>query len=221
MSFNRPNYDICAYKQTLAESIGPGDYQINRPAVSCEPCYPNDPHIRLQRNGASISRSTPMVDIDSELIGIGRRYSRCPENKYLPSCNENQSCGANSGIGGNTCNSSVCIDYNLVHFGDCFTPVEDTRLSNPPCTLKETGWNRWEWLPRDPQERVLIPFDSLVDTVQVAKDNHRPCVPNPLDQHAVYPDAKDKPIKHTIVRTCAAPVGPPSVQWKPANEMTH
>jgi hypothetical protein len=219
MSFNRPAYDICSYKQTLAESVGPGDYQTNRPVVNCKPCFPNDPNIRLQRSGASISRTTPMVDIDSEMIGIGRRYSRCPENKYLPNCNDNQSCGANSGIGGNKCNSSVCIDYNLVNFADCFTPIESTRLSNPPYTLKETGWNRWEWLPRDPQERVLLPFDSLVNTVQVSKDNHRPCVPNPLDQFSVYPENNHKPIKHTIVRTCTAPTGPPSVQWKPANEL--
>lgn len=218
MSFNRPSYDTCAYKQTLSESIGPGDYQINRPVVSCQPCYPNDPHIRIQKMGPSVSRTTPMIDIDSEMIGIGRKYSRCPEAKYLPSCDANQSCGANVGLNGK-CNSSVCIDYNLVHFGDCFTPVEDTRLSNPPCNLKETGWNRWEWLPNNPQERIEIPFDWNVDTAIVTKDNHRPCIPKPLDQYSVYPENNNLPIKHTIIRTCAAPTGPPSVQWKRASDM--
>ena len=214
MSFNRPSYDICSYKQTLAESIGPGDYQMNRPPVSCQPCYPNDPHIRLQRMGDSVSATSSMIDIDSELSGIGRKYSRSPSKKYLPSCDANQSCGANVGIGSNDCNSAVCIDYNLVHFGDCFTPVEDTRLSNPPCTLRGTGWNRWEWLPRNPQERVETPFDWNIDSVQVAKDNHRPCIPKPVDQFGVYPEANEKPIKHNIIRTCSVPVGPPSVQWK-------
>ena len=34
MSFNRLNYDTCEYKQTLAQSIGPGHYQINTPPIS-------------------------------------------------------------------------------------------------------------------------------------------------------------------------------------------
>lgn len=219
MSFNRPSYDICSYKQTLAESIGPGDYQINKPVVSCNPCFPNDPHIRAQRIGASISKSTAMIDIDSELSGIGRKYSRCPENRYLPTCDSSQSCGANTGIGGNKCNSKICIDYDLIHFGDCFTPTEDTRLSNPPCTLRGTGWNRWEWLPANPQERVTIPFDFNIDTVQVAKDNHRPCIPRPLNQFSVHPENNNLPIKHTVVRTCGVPLGPPSVHWKPVSDM--
>lgn len=220
MSFNRPTYDTCSYKQTLAESVGPGDYQINRPVVSCMPCLPNDPYLRLQRQGVSVSQNTPLIDVDSELIGIGRNYSRCPEKKYIPQCNANAGCGAN-GIGSNVKNSAIKMDYNLVHFGDCFTATEDTRLSNPPCTLREIGFNRWEWLPSNPQERVEVPFDWHIDTAQMSKDNHRPCIAKPLDQWSVYPEANDKPIQHTIIKTCAVPSGPPGVQWKPASEIAN
>lgn len=218
MSFNRPSYDTCAYKQTLAESVGPGEYYLNTPSIGCNPCFPNDPHIRLQRTGVSVSSSTPWVDVDTSMLGIDRKYSRCPEKKYLPTCNANQSCGANSGIGPNKPNTDVPVDYNLIHFADCFTPVEDTRLSNPPATLRETGWNRWEWLPNNPQEKILVPFDYQVNTKIVAKDNHRPCIPRPLDQYSVYPEKNDIPIKHTIVKTCAVPIDPPSVQWKNVRE---
>ena len=34
----------------------------------------------------------------------------------------------------------------LISFDNCFKGSEDTRLSNPPCNLRGTGWNRWEWL---------------------------------------------------------------------------
>ena len=87
MSFNRLNYDTCEYKQTLAQSIGPGHYQINTPPISCEPCYPYSPSVRLQRSGGSVDTSQYMIDIDSELMNITRPLSNCPSKKYLPKAN--------------------------------------------------------------------------------------------------------------------------------------
>ena len=66
MSSNRLNSDTCQYRQVLAESTGPGQYQINRPNISCEPCYPANPAVRLQHSGASIDNSKYMIDVDSE-----------------------------------------------------------------------------------------------------------------------------------------------------------
>ena len=219
MSFNRLAYDTCSYKQVLAESISPGVYQINKPPVSCEPCYPDDPRIRLQSRGASVSETTSLIDVDSEMLGITRKNSRCPENKYLSHSQASHNCGAQTGSVGKECNGSVCLDYNPIHFGNCFKPVEDTRLSNPPCTLRGTGWNRWEWLCQDPQERVEIPFDYQIHSRTVVKDNHRPCIPNPLDQYSSWPVPDNKPICENIVRTCGVPTGPPSVQWRSADEI--
>jgi len=219
MSFNRLPYDTCAYKQVLAETIGPGVYQINRPPVSCEPCFPDDPQIRLQSRGASVSKTTSLIDIDSEMLGITRKNSRCPENKYLSDGQASHNCGAQTGVGATKCNSSVCLDYNPIHFKNCFSHVEDTRLSNPPCTLRGTGWNRWEWLCQNPQERVTIPFDYQISSRTVVKDNHRPCIPNPLNQYNSWPTPTNKPICENIVRTCGVPTDPPSVQWRSAEEI--
>ena len=33
MSFNRLNYDMCQYKQTLFESTGPGNYLLGTPPI--------------------------------------------------------------------------------------------------------------------------------------------------------------------------------------------
>ena len=59
-----------------------------------------------------------------------------------------------------------------------------------------------------------IPFDFQVDSVIVAKDNHRPWVPNPLDQRSALPTPTNKPYCETIVPVCMVPTDPPSVHWQ-------
>jgi hypothetical protein len=217
MSFNRNVYDMCSYKYQLAESAGSGIYQLTRPNNVCAPCLPNDPRIIAQSQGVSISKNTSLIDIDSELIGIGRNLSDCPERKYMPNQNSSFHCGAQTGNVRNGCSKTdkLCIDNTQVlNFGDCFTPTEDTRLSNPPSTLRGTGWNRWEWLNADPQDRVTEPFDFQINTKILSKDNHRPCIPRPLGQKLVYPTPNNAPICETIVPVCHAPTMPPSVSWQ-------
>lgn len=217
MSFNRLTYDTCSYNQVLLETTGPGIYQIGTPQNVCKPCHPSDPYIRLQGMGASVSRNTPLIDVDSELLGIVRNNSRCPERKYLPNCGIPVQGNANAGkCAACQKNSKLCVDHEktALEFKNCFTNTEDTRLSNPPCTLRSTGWNRWEWLPLNPQDRVEMPFDFEIDSRRLAKDNHRPCVPKPLDQTLVYPHADSKPICDNISSFCSVPTSPPSVHWQ-------
>ena len=152
MSFNRLPYDICSYKHELAESVGEGMYRLGTPPNACEPCHAADPRIKLQSQGVSISRNTALIDIDSELLGITRNLSSCPDKKYAPTADNSFHCGAKQWemllevV-------KILLNYvdnkDMIHFSDCFTPSEDTRLSNPPCTLRGTGWNRWEWLCRN------------------------------------------------------------------------
>lgn len=216
MSFNRLPYDKCAYKQHLYETIGPGVYMLGTPANTCTPCHSSDPYIRLQSQGASLSRHN-LIDVDSELIGINRNNSRCPTQKYIPACGADGMCGANIG-GGVRCQKSakMCIEHskNPIRFDNCFEPTENTKLSNPPCTLRGTGWNRWEWLPLNPQDKVEIPFDFQINSKIVAKDNHRPCIPKPLNQYATHPTPTGEPIVHKIERVCPVPLGPPSTNWQ-------
>ncbi len=215
MSFTRPSQDTCSYRHELAQTIGPGEYQLAKP-YPCNPCFVSDPHIRMQRFGASLSKNTSMIDIDSEMLGITRKFSKCPELKYIPKCKTDQYGGATPGGYITKNNSAVDVDCTLMHFPDqnCFEPVEDTRLSNPPATLRCTGINRWEWLCRNPQERVLMPFDNNINYRLVVKDNHRPCIPNPLDQTIGLPKPSNDPLCTSMtVPTCATPMGPPAVHW--------
>ena len=93
-----------------------------------------------------------MIDTDSELLNIMRMY--LSKKKFNPEFNN----------AGNIQNPS-----DMLHLTECENlTTEDTRLSNPPNTLRGTGWNRWEWLCQDPQERVLVPFDYEISTATTA-----------------------------------------------------
>ena len=206
MSFNKLRYDNCSYKHVLSESVGPGEYQLGTPPISCDPCFPKDPAYRLQRQGASVSGQQKMIDVDSELMNITRLASNCPNKKYLP---KESTCG------------KICEGDVLHHYSDCDMPTaEETRTSNPACNLRGTGWNRWEWLCMDPQERVLMPFDNMVSNRIIVKDNHRPCVPNPISAEPSLPKPSNKPIITNIVRTCGVPTDPPSVHWRSSEQIS-
>lgn len=211
MSFNRLNYDTDTYRQELNQSIGPGAYAINPPPVSCTPCYPYPSTIRLQHTGASVQKDIFMIDVDSELQGLFRKSSKDPSKQYVPccdgaTCSTGEPCG--QGVSGSCKSKEVPLkrgerfgDQNLVHWKDCMVPAVNTRLEDPPCTLRGTGWNRWENLCLNPQERVEVPFDWNISNRLVVKDNHRPLIPNPISQKAALPPGGDLPCEETL-KTC-------------------
>lgn len=176
MSFTRLYSDSCAYKHQLNESIGPGEYMLDRNNI-CEPCFVPSPFVNVQRAGAAVC-SRNLIDVDSELLGITRRASDCPGKKYLPQ--EKPFC-------------------NAMPLKDCnFLDSEPTKLSNPPCTLRSRGWNRWEWLCKNPQDNIDIPFDRNINNRLIVKDNHRPCLPKPIDQSQALPRPGAKMEKHVF-----------------------
>lgn len=191
MSLNRLNYDTCSYKQVLTESIGPGDYQLTTPGIDCEDCFNTDPQIILQRSGSSVSNKQSMIDIDSELMNITRKNSNCSKDSFIPKFNKN---------------GDIDNSIEIKDFKQCDMPMtENTRLSNPSCNLRGTGWNRWEWLCQDPQEQINIPFDYNISNRLVVKDNHRPVIPIPMDQTSALPIQNNEPIKININKAPAVP----------------
>lgn len=156
------NYDDCTYKHNLKQSVSVGDYMINQPRVECVACFEPSPSIALNKTGVNVCADKPLIDVDSELKLINRHATNCPTGMFLPS------------------EQPFCSTKSLL---DCRSlPNEETRLSNPPCTLRSSGWNRWEWLCQNPQEKALVPFDYMISNRIVVKDNHRPCIPSPIDQ---------------------------------------
>ena len=192
MSFNRLDYDTCSYKQELSESIAPGQYNLNTPFISCRDCFTKDPQLIMQRAGGSVAKNIPMIDVDSELLNLNRKLSNCSSDEFIPKFNKN---------------GEIDNSIEQENFGDCKIPtIENTRLSNPSCNLRGTGWNRWEWLCNDPQERVLTPFDNNISSRTIIKDNHRPKIPNPIDQNRFLPPKNDTPSKVNITKAPGVPI---------------
>jgi hypothetical protein len=166
MSFSRLPYDECSYKHYLKETTSTGDYMINVPRNDCDGCFFPSPHIRMSRYGNAVC-TKEAIDVDSELMGLTRKQSRCPKEKYIPSEKE-------------MCVKSFPRECRGLD-------PEETRISNPPCTLRGTGWNRWEWLCQNPQDKAIVPFEFAINNRLVVKDNHRPCVPKPIDPNSALP----------------------------------
>lgn len=226
MSFNRISYDNGTYKQNLNQSVGGAQYMLGTPNnldENCEQCYPYPPTIRLQSQGDSVLKDTPLVEVDSELMGLNRQLTKDPSKQYKPccpdaSCRGGYPCGGGINVECAKCNDNLKRgerpnDGNLKHFKDCWFPEEFTRLSNGPCTLRGTGWNRWEWTCIDPQERTEIPFDWNISSRTLSKDQHRPCVPNPIDANPALPKGGNLPCQKTIP-ACANNILPTDVQWR-------
>ena len=100
-----------------------------------------------------------------------------------------------------------------INFKDCFFVAEDTRLSNPPSNLRGTGINRFEWLCKNPQNNIEVPFDYNISNRIVVKDNHRPLIPTPIDQTLSLPKGGDLPCQKTMA-VCSNYTNAPSVHWR-------
>ena len=198
MSFTGLNYDKSAYDQLLRESLGTLKYQLNTPQHS--QCFVEDPNIMMQKGGVSVDMTNPMIDIDSELMGITRKLSNDPEDKYLPKMDKD----------GNICSETKKINYEPCNQ----IKTEPTRLSNPSYNLKGTGWNRWEWLCQNPQDKLDIEFSMNTNTKILAKDSHRPVVPNPLGFSDSLPKEKNENKKEEVYEFEEVPTNPVSVNWK-------
>jgi hypothetical protein len=165
--------DNNAYKHQLKESIGPFLY-LTEKLNPCKPCFAVDQPAAMVGYGC---KNRNLTDIDSELIGITRKASHCPADNYSP--NERS-----------YCDSEI--------FDMCSPLVaENTRLTNAPCTLRSTGWNRFEWLPcGNPQAHALLNFDTQIDTKLLSKDNHRACMPTPVCNEKVLPPSMNSKIEY-------------------------
>jgi len=112
MSSNHLIYDTCAYQKDLSQSVNPLSYQLN-PAKynSCKQC-------RMQLglvggNNVSIIRGN-LVDLESDLQGITRANSNCPQLKYQGS-NDSQIQVVAKGKS----NQPRTIDTSLQHLPAC------------------------------------------------------------------------------------------------------
>jgi len=207
----------CSSGEKLKRSIGPGMYMLGTPAndtLECGKDIPNDPHIRWQSWGPGFCDFSSTVNVGSELRGLNYKNTMCATDQYYPGKFVPTS-------------DSVCFAKGEQDPRKCMAPTESTRLSNPPCTLRATGWNRWEWLCYDPQDKAVVPFDYLVSNRIMFKDNHKPCVEEPIDETPLHPSCANCPNLEEQFNTwkppqgcgAAAPGNPNQVSWRSCAEL--
>jgi len=167
-AWNRRLYDSCKTTDDLRVQTGPGRYQLDAPPKYCNATFAPEPTTRQQKWGAGQNSQYTKTDVESDLRNINRPNSKAVCGQYNPTTDK--------------INAAPIVPVKEESFPNTFS-----RLVDPPCTLRGSGWNRWEWLCENPQEGVMMPFDNLVTTRLQQKDQFRPCIPKPIDSAALVP----------------------------------
>lgn len=138
MSWNRTTYDQCAYQKKLSQSTSPINYALDpNKFYNCHDCRAD--FGLLGGNNVSLNQGN-MVDMESDLLGITRQNSLCPERKFIPHC---EKCNELSGI---PCPHSGCPQSQLQHLPECkmiqFGPKIDHvgyNIKYPACPVHGTA----------------------------------------------------------------------------------
>ena len=83
---NRSKFDDGTYKKDLEQSTGKLKYVLNPQKYNrCIQVRPSQPGL-IGRQGVSVPFNKNIIDIESDLKGITRLYSKDPTKKYKPYC---------------------------------------------------------------------------------------------------------------------------------------
>lgn len=126
-------------------------YYLNAPGINCPTSFPVDVTTRIQKSGASWVSGQWKTDVESDLKNINRLGTRVRDNSasYTP--------------------KKVVLEAAP----DESFPQIFNRISNPPCTLRATGWNRWQPMPHNPQLTFETPFDFFIPSRMLDKEIHK------------------------------------------------
>ena len=144
-SQTRPRWDAFHQMDDMRITSYALRYTLNPPTANCPTTFPVQPTTRIQLSGDSWKEGKWRTDVESDLKGINRLSTRikCDDLHYNPDTNQFNNTPTSSAPDGNF-------------------PQTFNRLYNPPATLRATGWNRWEYLPHNPQESFEQPFDFFI-----------------------------------------------------------
>jgi len=128
-------------------------YYLNPPGKNCPTTFPVDPTTRIQKSGNSWVTGQWKTDVESDLKGINRFGTKIRGPQYNPATN-------------------TMNNIEISNADDAHVPLTFARLVDPPCTLRATGWNRWQPLFHNPQETFETPFDFFIPSRDVDKEKY-------------------------------------------------
>ena len=154
MSFTRFYDDPIRISKQLQESTGTGRYMLNTPGPGINLPFFEDTHLRLQGWGANLQTNT--VNLESELIGLGRPLS----------CHTVDQVYTNYNV------QSSRPQYSMAN-----PSVEETRASHPAWMYRDLEQPRWEEPWVNPQANLEKRFHDNIQTRILEKDYYKPRVP--------------------------------------------
>jgi hypothetical protein len=151
-NLTRPKWDDVHQADDMRITTYAGRYAFV-PFRNCFETFAVNPTMRLQESGNSWVSGKWRTEVESDLKGVGRPPSkwRADDLLYDPRTNAINQAGM-----------TAAPDENTV-------PLNFNRLYNPPCTLRSSGWNRWQPLFHDPQATFETPFDHFIPSRDVDK----------------------------------------------------
>ena len=163
----------------------------------------------IGKQGISYDTTIPIIDTESDLFNLNRLLTRDPNYKYIPYCPMCGECADGQVCGQGVTSGCKNCQKKLFHFPSCDIKNEYTRLSNPLCTLKETGVNRFQPINLNPQDptRWLAQSEVGINYRLIVKDNHVVCLPTMIDPSPALPLGGNVPCS-LITPTCSAYIAP-------------
>jgi hypothetical protein len=152
-AMTRYKYDTGKMVENNEISTGPGRYRLGVPNAYGNAVFVPDVTTRMQKWGAAHDMSSTKTDVESDLRNLARPPTRAVCGQYDPTRE---------------------APRTLTAMPEAEFPQTFARLVDPPCTLRGTGWNRWEWLCQNPQENVMMPFEWNTDSRHAVKDGYSP-----------------------------------------------
>ena len=126
-------------------------YYLNVPQAQGQYTYIVEPTIRLQKNGQSLVNGKWKTDVESDLRNLSRTSTKVRCDNYNPETNQ-------------------MTNHILKNAPDGNFAVNFVGQTQPACTLRGTGWNRWEPLLRNPQQHFETPFDHFIPSRLLDKE---------------------------------------------------
>ena len=157
MSFTRFHDDPCRVDKQLEESTFEGRYMIDKPGNGANPCYMEDPFIRMQQWGANLQTNT--INLESELLGLNRQLTLdCIKNNNY---------------------ENYKVESKKITYPNCKPFVEQPRATHPAWTALDLEQNNFDFPLFNPQENVCIPFHNNMSTRILEKDYYlmKECLP--------------------------------------------
>lgn len=150
-AMTRYRHDVGKMVENTEISTGPGRWALGVPNAYGNAAFVPDVTTINQKWGASHIMTSTKTDTESDLKNLGRPTVRTVCGQYQPE-------------------QGASMAARLTVMPEASFPQTASHLVDPPCTLRGTGINRWEYLCENPQENVMVPFEYLVDSRHASKD---------------------------------------------------